>query len=439
MKIIGIKAENFKKLKVVDLSPPGDLVEITGGNEQGKTSLMDGVQLTLCGLKSRDDIPEPIRRGEDKATFEVTLGESPEKVLLVARRVWRKSGTFDFVLENAEGAEYKGPQAMMDKIVGAIALDPGKFGQMDGKKQLETLLKLVDIGIDLREHAEKRNAVFDARTIVNRDIVDLEGQMKLILDVPEGTPDEEISAASVLAEQETAHRIKSVNDEARAELKQNKDMAETYLHDIAETEARINALKQELKDAQDKLIRQHTEREALLDIVKRMENVTLRDPDMTVFAKKISEVEETNRQVRIKKKRVELKAAFKMKSDRAAVLTAEIAALDKKKSDALTAAKMPIEGLSFDENGVRYNGTPFCQCSSEERLRVSCAMAAAMNPKLKVIFARDASLLDGKHREILKAFAKDRGYQLWMELADDSGKFGIIFEDGSIVPAKKGE
>lgn len=40
MKIIKLTAENVKKLRAVEITPTGDLVEITGRNGAGKTSVL---------------------------------------------------------------------------------------------------------------------------------------------------------------------------------------------------------------------------------------------------------------------------------------------------------------------------------------------------------------------------------------------------------------
>jgi recombinational DNA repair ATPase RecF len=42
MKIVGLQAENFKRLRAISIHPNGDpLVRIVGKNAQGKTSALD--------------------------------------------------------------------------------------------------------------------------------------------------------------------------------------------------------------------------------------------------------------------------------------------------------------------------------------------------------------------------------------------------------------
>jgi hypothetical protein len=117
--------------------------------------------------------------------------------------------------------------------------------------------------------------------------------------------------------------------------------------------------------------------------------------------------------------------------------TAKIEAIDEEYQQALAAAKMPIEGLSFDENGVTYNGVPFEEASSAERLRVSCAIAMSGEHRLRVLLVRDGSLLDTESRKVLREIAEARGYQCWLEIASDrDDEVGVRIDCGRVVDAE---
>ena len=49
MKIIALQAENLKRLVAVDIRPDGNLVQITGKNGAGKTSVLDAIWWCLAG------------------------------------------------------------------------------------------------------------------------------------------------------------------------------------------------------------------------------------------------------------------------------------------------------------------------------------------------------------------------------------------------------
>ena len=63
-KIIELTAENIKKLKVIQIRPSGSMVQITGRNGAGKTSVLDAIRWTIEGIEGLPS--QPIRRGETR-------------------------------------------------------------------------------------------------------------------------------------------------------------------------------------------------------------------------------------------------------------------------------------------------------------------------------------------------------------------------------------
>jgi len=98
----------------------------------------------------------------------------------------------------------------------------------------------------------------------------------------------------------------------------------------------------------------------------------------------------------------------------------------------LAAAKFPVEGLSFDEAGVLFNGIPFPQASAAEKLRVSVAMGIAMNPEFKVMLIRDGSLLDETNLATVAKMAAKSGAQVWIERVGKGKECQVIIEDGYV-------
>ena len=95
---------------------------------------------------------------------------------------------------------------------------------------------------------------------------------------------------------------------------------------------------------------------------------------------------------------------------------------------------MPVEGLGFDDSGVTFNGVPFTQSSAAEQLRVSVAMAMALNPDIRVIRITDGSLLDSTSMAIIEELAREHDFQAWVEVIAEPGE-GVGFEihDGEVV------
>src|SRR5258707_8601466 len=135
MKILLLEAENIKRLHAVEIAPTGDIVEISGKNTNGKTSVLDAIWWALAGTATVQ--AEPIRRGAQTARIRLDLGE-----LIVTRSFKRKDGgefTTKLQVENAEGASFNSPQKMLDALVAVLTFDPIEFTRMKPREQFDAV------------------------------------------------------------------------------------------------------------------------------------------------------------------------------------------------------------------------------------------------------------------------------------------------------------
>jgi DNA repair exonuclease SbcCD ATPase subunit len=408
MRVITLTAENVKRLKAVEITPDGNVVVIAGRNAQGKSSVLDALWMTLAGAGGSKDTSKPIREGQEKAVATVDLGD-----IKVTRR-WSASGT-TLEVASKDGAKYPSPQTMLDSLIGRLSFDPLEFAQQDSRAQLATLLSVVELPFVPAELDERRRAAFDRRTEVNRTAKQLAAQITGLGQVPDETPEEEISAGALLEELEAARDSNETRRQAQEDVTDRKsqvELAEAELHraqrSLAEAKTRFESAQERLEKAP-----------AFIDtapIVQRMEQ---RD--------------EVNRNVRILTTRRELETTHKAAEQTAAKLTGELEKIDREKADGLAAANMPLEGLSFDETGVLYHGVPFSQASAAERLRVGIAIAMAVNPKIRVIRITDGSLLDSENLRLIEEMCDEHDFQCWLEKVDETGTVGVVIEDGQVV------
>jgi hypothetical protein len=129
-----------------------------------------------------------------------------------------------------------------------------------------------------------------------------------------------------------------------------------------------------------------------------------------------------------------LDQALKLEAE-SANLSAIMDARNDGKQRAIGAVKLPVEGLSFGDGVVLLDGVPFEQGSDAQRLRVSVAIAMAMNPKLRALRIRHGSELDEDSMKLLAEMLDEADYQCWIERVDSSGKIGFVIEDGHLKGA----
>ena len=433
MKIIRLKAYNVKRLKAVEIAPEGNVVKITGKNEQGKTSVLDAIWWALAGTKHIQE--QPIRKGQRKANVTLDLGD------MIVTRSFTPTGSH-LKVENKDGAAFKSPQAMLDKLIGELTFDPLAFAKSDSKKQVETLLKVVKIHPDVGRLKGIANAdfevssnpiqtlnnaykaVYDNRTLVNRQ---LETAKKMLDGIPEVEPTEPVSTAELVAEKERLEEENRRNELKRSAVEAIRQKIEDLEEKEAEIRDKISVLEEQLRRVLKDLDHEKRRLEAVIQEV-----ACLQEHNLTEIRNRIASADEINRRAQLYQERQKAARNVELLKAESEELTRRLEDIVKYKQELISGANFPIAGLDFGNGGVLYQGLPFEQASSAQKLQVSLAIAMALNPKLRVIRIEDGSLLDSDHLRIIEEMARKKDYQVWIEQVDETGKVGIYIEDGEV-------
>lgn len=410
MKILCLKAENFKRLHAVEITPKGNVIKITGKNAEGKSSILDAI---WCACGGGDVLPEkPIRDGEENAKIELDLGD-----IKVKRRFTQKSSTL--TVENADGAIFRSPQKVLDELIGKLSFDPMHFMHMKEKDQFVTLAE--HAGVDFTELDQQRKELFDDRTIVNRECKSKKAEVEaaeLVYDTE--APDEEVSIADLVVQLNKGNQVNLSIDQINDDIGRYGGEIDRTNEEIGQLQAKIN----ERVEWIEKLNSKVKDAESQLQTLKRV--------DVSVIQMQINTAEEINTAVRAKKHYLKLVSELEVMRNNSAALTNNIETIDAKREKIIQDSNLPVAGLSFGEDVVLYNGIPISQVSSAEQLRISTAVAMAMNPKLKVIRVQDGSLLDSYSMKVLEDMANEKDFQFWIEQVDESGRVGVVIEDGHV-------
>lgn len=427
MKIIALQAENVKKLTCIEIKPDGNLVQITGKNGQGKTSVLDSIWWALCGAANIQG--NPIRKGENQAKIMLDLGE------IVVTRIFKKieggTTTSSLTIENAEGTVIRSPQTMLDKLIGELSFDPLAFSRMTKKEQFDQLRRFVP-DVNFEEIEKEHQEDYDKRTNINRQAKDSRTLAENIF-VPEGIG-QPIDESALVDELEAAGRH-------NADIETRKANRERMANDIKnkqDEEKRLLKRAEELRAESERVLAEADKaaNEAVQMEKRLKEAPALPEPkNLSIIRNKITEA----RAINMKVEQAGKKAGYIIEAEKfeaeSEEITGRINQRQSEKMDKIAAAKLPIDGLGFGDNEILLRGIPFNQASDAEQLQVSIAMAMTLNPKLRVIRVRDGSLLDEDSLKLLEKMAVDQDYQVWLEKVDSTGKVGFVLEDGHI---KKG-
>lgn len=415
-KIISLEAESFKRLKAVKIEPTGNVTVIGGRNEQGKTSTLDAVWAALGG---KNAVPEkPIHGEEKKGKIVLTLDD------YTVTRTFTAAGGGTLKVENSEGASFKSPQSILDSLCGKVGFDALAFVNSDKKKQLQQLKELV--GLDFTGLDNRYKQIFEDRTIANRDVKDLAARLDA-MPCYDDAPESEVSVSELMQELQFRESENNTRNDVSLTISNRKEDIDRFTRNISS-----------LKDKQAEIQRIiDGERQNIETYCKELEQLetsfmALTEYNTNEVRQQIADADGINQKVRANKQRAELEKDLIEKREASQGLSDKLKAILDDKQKQLASAEFPIKGLSFDDNGVLYQGYPLSQASGAGKLRIGVSIAAAMNPKLKLMLIRDASLLDDDGMKIIQELAEEKGVQVIMERVGKGSECGYIIEDGMI-------
>lgn len=434
MSIVRLQMENIKKIKAVEIKPDGNMVVLTGKNGSGKSSVLDAISWAFEGVAKIQN--KPIRHGQNKGWIKIELGD------YTIERTFKNDEhgeyTSRLLVTSADGAEYKSPQALLEKCFNSLSFNPLQFSTADTKQQLTMLESLVP-GFNFEVSRLKEKTAYDERTVANRNAKDSSLKHVSFKDVP--VPEPEVVDVKALTDRmanaskknvEIENNKKSFSDNWETNV--TKPLAELQAHNMA-----ANKTFEEAKAVWERAVQAYEtagnqsvvlgekiaayELNTVMPTWPELENVDSIKADLDNATAK-NELHDRWKQKKRAKDDIE---AFEKQS---ADLTTEIERLQKERFNAIALAKLPA-GLAFDSNGVTLNGLPFEQASSAEQLEASVGIAMAANSELKVIRIQDGSLLDSDGMALISRMADQNGCQVWIERVG-TGEVGFELVDGEL-------
>jgi len=421
MTVVRLTVDSFKKLVACDLQPsPTGLIPVRGKNAAGKSSLIESMLAALLGRKGAQALP--IAEGQAGADVVLDLGA------IVVRRHWKR-GSDDkaetsLSVQAADGSSLRSPQAILDALVGEFA-DPVAFLGMKADEQVKGALAAIGLGDQVEQLEEQAQAQYDRRRDLGREadrlakaVAALEAELGGLPSPPtEGTLEE---CAARLQE---AERTNAAIGEGRRKMAALATRGEELAKEL-----------ELLKAEQEKV------RAAWKDTAKAVV-----DAGEPVDAEPIREAIRAHELAAKHAGKHELLASTTAERDTAqSEHEAAVVALEETRAELrklLAETPFPMKGVTYDpdERLLRVGTIPFTQASQAERLKLAAAVAMAGSPKIRVLFAREGSLLDDESKVQLAEIAESSGFQLWLEVVDSNPSgAGVWIEDGRATLADPG-
>lgn len=413
--LVALQVENVMRLKCVRVRPDGAPLFVVGGdNDQGKSSLLNSIQMLIGGGKMP---AAPLREGE---TDGLIRGEFSNG--MVAERSFWPGGTKLEVRRRAGGKPVSGPQGVLDELYDSFAFEPLDFLAKKPAEQTEILMRALKL--DFSDLDDRHASVFDERKIVNHKVKTLKGAIEEATRYPDA-PRKEVSIAELAEELKAAH----ASNASRAQLVQYVNRAAEARSTLQDT---VQRLERELAAARAQLI----ERDADLDAAEESLRAADDELDTAPIEQRLQDAEQLNRKVRANQEVAAQEYELVDLEAKADELTEQLKDIQLEKGERLAAARFPVEGLGFGELGPTLDELPFEQAAMSRKLRVVAAMAFRLLPQLKILLVRRGSELNTKNLQLLAELADAEGGQAWVERVSEDGKdCSIVLEDGMVQGA----
>ena len=492
LRIIEYYAENFKRLRLVEFKPKGRMTIFTGKNDQGKTSALDAVPFVLGGLKYSPEAP--MRRGASHFKVKLDLGEFTVQRTSSGLKLEMAPGAkgwatpqamldsiFDeLAFDPLQFVRMKAPQ-QVELLRKAVKLD----------EDLEELTRLNAEDFEARRIINRETtrltneiALLPIQSGLPKDKIDTEALAGRLKEINESN---RLAAERAIAKQALAEKVrgaenaKQANDALLDRINAGLPAIEEQLNKVKEQQlelpglrAALEVLLQKCKNNQWVRLHEAIQRASheaeiaseqlmtsLNSIVAQLsqDNKTVKaaravEPalhknieearqaydaapageaiDAAPILDELRQAETINREIDKRNRREALDQQREDKEREARQFTRAMEDREERKRDALAKAKMPVEGLTFNEEHVLFEGIPFQQLGEAQQIRISVQLILARNPKLRLVVIRNGEALDEDSLAELAKMAEELDFYIWMARVDSSGKVGIYLEDGEV-------
>lgn len=406
VKITSFEAENVKRVKAVTIVPAADGLTVIGGrNAQGKTSVLDAIAWALGGDKFRPGHPQ-----RDGSVIPPRLKATLSNGLVVERR----GKNSELYVTDPSGR--KAGQTLLNSFVEQLALDLPKFMAASGREKAQTLLRIIGLGEQVEELERRGKTLYNERLALGR-IADQKAKFAKEMTFFPGVPEEPLSAAELIAQQQDILARNGENQrkrQRRDELKRTLDAAEAQL---AELTRRCEQLREDYR-------------------IASTDAADLLDQSTTELEENIRTIEQTNAKIRANLDKARAEADAQKLADEYAALTAQIEDVQREKLALLNGADMPLPGLSVTDGELTYNGQPWDCMSSSEQLIAATSIVRRLNPECGFVLLDRLEAMDTDTLAAFGRWLEGEGLQAIATRVSTGGECQIIIEDGEVAGAE---
>jgi len=416
MRVQTVKVKKFKVLENFEADIKGNNVFLVGENGLGKSSLINAIKIALG---DQSHIPPS---GEGEWTVVTT----------------KENGTYQFRVKLKDGkavVEVTSPDGLKDSrkgtiaaLTGAMSFDIDEFLKLSDskagqKKQVEIYKSFFDAEIikELDKYAVNVKALESQRTEIGRD----RDRLKSVIE--SSTLKNEIDLTK-FKEVDTAVLLDSLN---KANTKN--ETIKGVVTATAEKLSNANKCDASIKELEEKIALLKEQKEGFLadhkkgsEWLKESKNQPI---DTTDIQTQINDASDTNKKAAIAKQLQADREAYALAVEEYGTATANIESQRESISIAIKEMDTPVEGLSFNDDTLVYNGieVSLSTLSTSEIMELGILMKIAENKELGILFLEHGESLGAKRLKDIQEIAAKNNMQLIIEQVE-RGKEKLTIE-----------
>lgn len=410
VKINSLELENVKRVKAVKLEPTASGLTVVGGkNNQGKTSVLDAIAWALGGAKYK-----PSQAQREGSLVEPQLHIELSNGMVVERL--GKNGS----LKVTDPSGQKGNQSLLDGFISQFALDLPKFMEADKNTKAKILLQIIGVGDKLSAFDKQESELYNRRTEIGR-IADQKKKYADEMVQWDGVPEEIVSAAELIQQQQEILARNGRNQELRNQVK-NLEAQKTLLEQrIEEAQKALNAMHEQFAELMEKLSIANTNAK------------DLQDESTAELEESIANIDSTNAKVRdnLNKQRAQEEAdEYKRQYGD---LTTQIEEVRKSRMELLNGVEMPLDDLSVQDGELIYKGQKWDNMSGSDQLKVATAIVRKTNPQCGFVLLDKLEQMDIDTMNEFGKWLQDNNLQAIATRVSTGDECSIFIEDGYSV------
>lgn len=443
---------NFQVIEKFEADFTGSVYFITGDNELGKSTLLKAIGALLTG--ERDEV---LRNGASKGFAKMIVGDDGEEYD-VSLSFTENNPRGTLTIKQKTTGMATNNVSMLQRIFGYQDFDAVEFSRWSEtaegrRKQIAVVKALLPQEVSARiESIDAEVSELKAeRTGINRDVKTLsaiaeasakelaEGDTEKYakpIDVSDLMERQKTNAALIekaksvrAALEQRTQELAAIPDEIQKENDRYDCALATISRKVEEAKAAYEKALKEAEGAKDNEKKFHEQELSFIDERKKdketrkanaekwLATYEANNPEKSNVQELLAEAEAHNKKYALVKQYYEKKAQYDDVFGKAQEIEGKIDGLAAERTELIAGAKLPIDGLTFTDDGLELNDVPFVpgKVSDSQIMEIATKLIIASNPKVKVFRIARGESLGEKRLQAIIDIAKRNGFQGFIE------------------------